>query len=238
MRQDILLHKEQILKWIQENRPKSFISQELHCKPETLNKYLNEMGIEYKGNKGSKGISPSNYKTAAEYIKSTTVKSHILKEKLFKEGIKERKCEHCGLAEWMGEPIKLELHHKDNNHYNNEFSNLQILCPTCHAMLGNANTKIEIAQKVKIKTNTCVSCGALISDNATRCAKCVQIANRVCERPDRNTFKELIYTMPFVQIGKMYNVSDKAIAKWCIAYDLPSRKTDIKKYSKEEWELL
>ena len=78
-----------------------------------------------------------------EYAKGENVKSHILKLKLIKDGIKEEKCELCGLTEWQGVKIPLELHHKDGDHFNNEISNLQILCPNCHAIQGNnsgANT--------------------------------------------------------------------------------------------------
>ena len=135
-RQDILERKDDILKWIAQNQSKAFICKELQCKPETLNSYLKKMGIEYKGNQGGKGIknTPSNYKNALEYSQGTCVKSHILKLKLIKEGIKEAKCEICGVSEWQGKVLPLELHHKDRNHFNNELSNLQILCPNCHSI--------------------------------------------------------------------------------------------------------
>jgi hypothetical protein len=38
---------------------------------------------------------------------------------------------------WNDKPIPLELHHKDGDHFNNELSNLQILCPNCHAQQSN-----------------------------------------------------------------------------------------------------
>lgn len=28
----------------------------------------------------------------------------------------------------------LQIHHIDGNHYNNEESNLQLLCPNCHSL--------------------------------------------------------------------------------------------------------
>jgi hypothetical protein len=37
----------------------------------------------------------------------------------------------------LGLKLPLELHHKDGNHYNNELSNLEILCPNCHAVSGD-----------------------------------------------------------------------------------------------------
>ena len=34
--------------------------------------------------------------------------------------------------------------------------------------------------------------------------------------------------MTFVDISKIYNVSDKTISKWCKKYGLPYRKKDLK----------
>jgi len=45
----------------------------------------------------------------------------------------------------------------------------------------------------------------------------------------------MIRTIPFVRIAKKYGVSDKAIVKWCIAENLPSKKSDINAYSEAEW---
>ena len=61
------------------------------------------------------------------------------------------------------------------------------------------------------------------------------IKNRHVERCSRNELKQLIYTLSFVQIGKIFGVSDNAIKKWCIYYDLPYKRKDIKAYSNEEW---
>ena len=42
-------------------------------------------------------------------------------------------CNKCGLNEWQGEPIALELEHKDGDNQNNSRDNLECLCPNCHA---------------------------------------------------------------------------------------------------------
>lgn len=60
--------------------------------------------------------------------------SNSLKNRLIKSGIKEYKCECCGLSEWLGNPIPLQLHHEDGNHNNNILENLKLLCPNCHAL--------------------------------------------------------------------------------------------------------
>lgn len=51
--------------------------------------------------------------------------------------LRGRKCENCGLTEWLGEPINLEVHHIDGNRNNNELDNLKLLCPNCHSYTPN-----------------------------------------------------------------------------------------------------
>lgn len=134
MRTDILERKEDILKWISQNQSKAYMCQQLHCKQETLNSYLKKMKINYAGNQSGKGQPDKNYKTAEEYIKSTDVKSSKLKEKLIRDGLRENKCELCGISTWRGINLVLQLHHKNGNHYDNNLNNLMILCPNCHSI--------------------------------------------------------------------------------------------------------
>lgn len=43
-------------------------------------------------------------------------------------------CNKCGINEWFGQQISLELEHKDGNRLNNERTNLEGLCPNCHSL--------------------------------------------------------------------------------------------------------
>ena len=156
MRTDILERKQEIIEWIEQNQSKAFICKQLKCKPETLNGYLQKMGIDYQGNQGGKGIkNDPKYKTAVEYSQGTNVKSYRLKAKLVRDGLKEDKCEICGLSLWNGVKLPLELHHKDGNHYNNNLDNLQILCPNCHSIQeGNAGSNIgKYAEVMELADN-------------------------------------------------------------------------------------
>ena len=54
---------------------------------------------------------------------------------------RDSKCEKCGGAVWFGEPMPLELHHIDGNHKNNDFNNLMLLCPNCHALTPTFKNK-------------------------------------------------------------------------------------------------
>ena len=245
MRTDILEQKERILQWIAEEKAKTYMCEQLHCKPETLNSYMKKMGIEYAGQQSRKGRNiGQGYMSALEYLGSgSTIKSHTLKLKLYRDGLKERKCELCGISQWQGVDLPLELHHKDGDHYNNNLDNLIILCPNCHSIQeGNSGkavkSKEEIAKLTKEvkRTAICIVCGKPITRNSTYCPECYARESRVVERPSREELKNLIRTTSFLQIGKTYNVSDNAVRKWCDSYGLPRKSSEIKSYSDEEWE--
>lgn len=143
MRSDILEQKDQILQWINENKSKAFISKELGCKQETLNRYLEKMGIDYAGNKSGKGQSKRKPKMdLEEYLEnSTNIQTNKIRKKILEENIKAHKCECCGLETWLGQPIPLEVHHKDGNRSHNELSNFELLCPNCHAFTDSYRGK-------------------------------------------------------------------------------------------------
>ena len=65
--------------------------------------------------------------------------------------LRGRKCECCGLSQWRGQDIPLQIHHIDGNHYNNELDNLQILCPNCHAQTdtyaGRNKNRVSISDE-------------------------------------------------------------------------------------------
>lgn len=140
MRKDIENRKDEIMQWIKEGRSIAEIGKLLKCSRDTTYNWLKKLGIEYKGNQGLKGRKHDpKRKPALELIKSPSISNSKKRERLIEDGIKENKCEICGLSEWMGKPIPLELHHKDFNHYNNELDNLQILCSNCHMQAHNYN---------------------------------------------------------------------------------------------------
>lgn len=61
-----------------------------------------------------------------------------------------KKCNRCGLDEWMDTPLVLELEHKDGNHYNNERNNLEMLCPNCHSLTSTWRGRNKRERKMRI----------------------------------------------------------------------------------------
>lgn len=143
MRTDILERKAEIERWISENRSKAYMARELGCNPKTINSVLERLGLKYDGNQSGKGYSKIKEKmTLVQYLEnSKDIQSNKVRIKLLEEGYKEHKCEHCGLTEWLGNPIPLELHHKDGNRHNNSIENYELLCPNCHALTDSYRGK-------------------------------------------------------------------------------------------------
>jgi hypothetical protein len=56
-----------------------------------------------------------------------------LKRRLLAAGLKEDRCERCGIAEWLGKTLSTQLHHVNGDGFDNRIENLQLLCPNCHS---------------------------------------------------------------------------------------------------------
>lgn len=68
---------------------------------------------------------------------STYANLSRLKTRLVNEGLLEYKCAVCGISEWLGKPLTLQLHHKNGKHNDHRLSNLEFLCPNCHSQTEN-----------------------------------------------------------------------------------------------------
>lgn len=56
-----------------------------------------------------------------------------LKRRLLAAGMLAERCATCGIHEWRGRPISLELHHVNGNGDDKRIHNLELLCPNCHS---------------------------------------------------------------------------------------------------------
>jgi rubrerythrin len=105
-----------------------------------LKKRCEKFGIDtshMKGKGWSKGTRTNMRKTAAEIlVRGAKHHGHMLRRALIEIGVPER-CSVCGLAEWQGEPIRLEVHHKDGDNTNCTRKNLEFNCPNCHSQTEN-----------------------------------------------------------------------------------------------------
>ena len=95
----------------------------------------------FKGQGHTKNIGKKRTPTEKYLNNEVKITSHKLRERLLEEHYFEHICSCCGLTEWLGQPIPLELHHKDGNKNNNSLKNLELRCPNCHYFTDTYKTK-------------------------------------------------------------------------------------------------
>lgn len=149
-----------------------------------------------------------------------------LKKRLFKEGLKEYKCEKCSITEWQGEPISLQIHHINGIHNDNRLENIQILCPNCHSQTDTYSGK-NSNRELNTKYEKSVSKKYIPKEKWLNILETKWVNSHPSKETLCNTFKEI---GSFKGVGKLYNVSDNAIRKWFKHYSLPSTKEELKKY--------
>lgn len=161
-------------------------------------------------------VSRTETYPASYYIENrVNIQSYKLLRKLLNEGYKEYRCEVCGIAEWNGKPLTLQLHHIDGDHLNNSLENLQVICPNCHSQTDNFRGNANKKEKPK---RYCKECGKELKTNGVTglCNTCVQKLHMKHNHP---TSEELLRVFEennrnYSATARHYGVSDTCIRKW------------------------
>jgi hypothetical protein len=156
-------------------------------------------------------------------VEKSNITSSKLKDKLYKEGLKERKCVLCGQDEnWRGKHMSLILDHINGVSDDNRLENLRIVCPNCNATLEThcrgANKLLQMEETKKLnfeKTHKVCECGNYMSKKAKLCLKCFNInKSNIAGKPSLAQLKLDIEELGYKGSGRKYGVSDNAIRKW------------------------
>lgn len=110
----------------------------------TLKKKIEEFNIDISHFTGerwqlSPNQPPQNYKEKYSlnevFKKDSPITQKVLRGYIERHQILDYHCQICGCdGNWQNGVISLEVHHIDGDNTNNEISNLQYLCPNCHAL--------------------------------------------------------------------------------------------------------
>jgi transposase-like protein len=87
--------------------------------------------------RGALVTRPHGAPIEAYLVDGRAVNRSHLKARLLAEGLKVNCCERCGIAEWLGAPLAMALHHVNGNGNDNSLENLALLCPNCHSQTPN-----------------------------------------------------------------------------------------------------
>jgi len=152
------------------------------------------------------------------------IKSHQLRRAMLEIGM-EYKCKICGLFNWNGKKITLEIDHIDGNWKNNLILNLRFVCPNCHSQTHNYGYVGKKVEQEDIKlVKKCYICSKILYSKQNKyCSiKCTNLSKIKYKQP---TTKELIFciksNLSIVSIGKKYGVSEALIRKWCKNKNIP-----------------
>jgi 5-methylcytosine-specific restriction endonuclease McrA len=59
-------------------------------------------------------------------------------------------CSMCGINEWQGHKLSLDLDHIDGDTFNNDLENLRYLCPNCHSTTPTYRGRNINTGKIKV----------------------------------------------------------------------------------------
>lgn len=158
---------------------------------------------------------------------STYNHNNEIKFKLINELNWEYKCKICGINEYNGKKLSLELDHINGNNKDNRITNLQILCPNCHSQTNTFRGR----NVTKVESRQCLDCNNEIykKNKSGYCKNCIikyRKTNAIKDKPSLETLENDVKELNnYVAIGKKYNVSDNCIRKWITNYH--KQKIDI-----------
>ena len=197
----------------------------------TVRKRLDEYNISTDHFKYVKGIERTFDNVFCE---NSTATQNTLR-RWFKKISNDSVCEICGHNKiWNGKELTMTLDHINGNNHDNRIENLRWICPNCGSQLdtfaGRNRTTDNInrlkkdilsnKKKRKVSKKICPVCNKNeIYSNSKMCLECRKKERRK-NIPPKEELEKLIIKIPFTKIGKMYNVSDNAVRKWCKSYNL------------------
>lgn len=118
-------------------------------------------------------------------------------------------------------------------------SRLNTICPNGYNIQIGGQKIRSVPHDVK----RC-KCGKIIMKSSNMCVKCFKESQRVkshlpnhkkqFKKSEKLFYAKQILDLGFWGFGELYGVSDSAVKKWCIKYNIPHLKSELKKWYMNE----
>lgn len=122
---------------------------------------MTDLNLSGKDFRGKSGITENNNNKKIDseklFCKNSKHARTILRKRIIEEKLIKYECAICGVKDWNGKTLSLELDHINGENNDNRLENLRFLCPNCHSQTttyGSKNQKItennyEITQELR-----------------------------------------------------------------------------------------
>lgn len=198
----------------------------------TIKRKLDKLNIDCSHWVGKAWNKDQRTKKWSDFKNNEHIKKHLIKDR-------GRICESCSNTEWMKNPIPLEIHHIDGDRTNNDYDNLQLVCPNCHSLTSNyrgrnvkkGTSDIEInnlSSLSRTKTKCTLCDDSTHGSKSGLCVKCYKKSTRKRIRPPFLQLCEEIEELGYCATGRIYNVTDNSIRKWKKSYEKEIHRLAIK----------
>lgn len=142
-------------------------------------------------------------------IEDSPYQTNKLKRRLLQEDMLENRCALCGVDEWQGKPLTLQLDHINGIANDHRLENLRLLCPNCHSQ-----TRTFCRRKRKSEYRECPECGGRKCATGSMCRQCTDILHPPkIQWPQADELMRMVEQASYSSVARQLGVSDNAVRK-------------------------